>query len=80
MLARLKEDAEYLVIFTEEGDKWMQNDPETFIVTPRYVNYKYMLVNLERMQPEPLKKLLISAWKQRASKPCANNIWQTYNT
>ncbi len=68
LFARLKEDEEHLVIYTEEREQWMQKDPQIFIVTPHYINYKYMLVNLDRVAPEILKELLITAWKQRASK------------
>jgi len=68
LLARLKEDEEHLVIYTEEREQWLQKDAETFIITPHYVNYKYMLVNLDRVAPEVLKELLITAWKLRANK------------
>lgn len=68
IFARLKEDEENLVVYTEERDKWMQKDAETFFITPHYLKYKYMLVNLDRVSPEDLKELLITAWKQRTSK------------
>lgn len=68
LFARLKEDEEHLVIYTEEREKWMQKDPETFTITPHYVNYKYMLVNLECVAPEVLKEILTTAWRQRAKK------------
>ena len=68
LFARLKEDEEHLVVYTEERAQWMQKDPKTFTITPHYVNYKYMLVNLESVPPEVLKELLTTAWKQRANK------------
>lgn len=68
LFARLKEDEEHLVIYTMEREKWMQKDPETFIITPHYINYKYMLVNLDCVEPDVLKELLIAAWEQRANK------------
>jgi len=68
LFARLKENEEHLVIYTEEREKWLQENPKTFTITPHYVNYKYMLVNLDLVEPEVLKELLINAWKQRANK------------
>ena len=68
ILCRLKEDGLNLVMYTEERDKWMQADPETFFITDHYVNYNYMLVKLETVNPDDLKQLLITAWKARAPK------------
>lgn len=68
IFARLKEDEENLVIYTEEREKWMQKAPETFFITPHFLKYKYMLVNLDGVEPNDLKELLITAWKQRTSK------------
>lgn len=68
IFARLKEDEENLVVYTEEREIWMQKDPETFHITPHYLKYKYMLVNLDTVAPTDLKELLITAWKQRTSK------------
>lgn len=68
IFARIKEDEENLVMYTEEREKWMEMDAHTFTITPHYLKYKYMLVNLDRVAPEDLKLLLITAWKQRTSK------------
>lgn len=68
IFARLKEDEEDLVIYTEERDKWMKLYPDIFTITPHYIKYKYMLINLDRVDPQDLKILLITAWKQRTSK------------
>ena len=68
IFARLKEDDENLVIHTLEREKWMQKDPQTFFITDHYLKYKYMLINLDRVNPENLKELLITAWRNRASK------------
>lgn len=68
IFARLKEDEENLVIYTEEREKWMELYPEIFTITPHYIKYKYMLVNLDGVDPKDLKSLLITAWKQRTSK------------
>ncbi len=68
LFARLKEDGENLAIHTVEREKWMAKDPLTFFITDHYINYKYMLINLDRVDPSDLKSLLISAWQNRAPK------------
>lgn len=68
LFARMKEDGETLVIRTEEREKWMEADPETFFITDHYLNYPYMLISLPRVNPDDLKQLLTYAWLLRASK------------
>ncbi|MGE6219135.1 MULTISPECIES: hypothetical protein [Pedobacter] len=68
IFARLKEDEENLVIYTEEREKWINISPDTFFITPHYQNYKYMLVNLDLVEPIILEELLITAWKKRTTK------------
>ncbi len=68
IFARLKEDEENLVIHTIEREKWMEKDGLTFFITDHYLNYKYMLVNLNRVDPSDLRQLLIDAWSNRAPK------------
>jgi hypothetical protein len=68
ILARLWENGEVLVVHTDEREKWMQADPETFFITDHYRNYPYMLIRLDKVEPEDLKKLLTGAWLKKASK------------
>jgi len=68
MFARLKEGEEELVVHTIERDKWLSADPLTFYITPHFLKYKYMMVNLDRVEPEILKELLLTAWTNRAPK------------
>jgi len=68
IFARLKEDEENLVIHTVEREIWMGKDSQTFFITDHYLKYKYMLVNLDRVDPVDLKSLLITAYKNRATK------------
>jgi len=68
LFARFKEDGETLVIYTEEREKWMEADPETFFITDHYKNYKYMLIALGSVEQPVLKDLLTAAWKKRATK------------
>ncbi len=74
MFARLKEGEEELVIHTIEREKWMFADPLTFYITPHFLNYKYMMINLDRVEPEILKELLLTAWTNRASKKLLKGI------
>lgn len=74
IFARLKEDGINLVIHTVEREKWIEKDPQAFFVTAHYVRYKYMLVDLERVDPNHLKALLLSAWKNRAPKRLLNEL------
>jgi len=67
MFARLKEDGETLVVQSFDRDKWMDQDPETFFITDHYLNYDYLLVNLERVSPDDLVSLLITAYQNRAT-------------
>lgn len=67
-LARLWENGEVLVVRTDDREKWLKADPETFFITDHYRNYPTMLINLERVDPNTLKQILVDAWKARASK------------
>ncbi|HTK18312.1 MAG TPA: MmcQ/YjbR family DNA-binding protein [Mucilaginibacter sp.] len=68
LLARLWENGVVLVVHTEDRDKWMQADPEIYFITDHYRNYHYVLVQLDKVDPEALKELLTESWLQRASK------------
>ncbi|MDN5285794.1 MAG: hypothetical protein JWR38_2068 [Mucilaginibacter sp.] len=68
IFANVKLKDQLLAIHTPEREKWMATDPDTFFITNHYLNYKYMLVRLETVSPDDLKKLLITAWHNRATK------------
>jgi len=68
LLARIWENGEVLVVRTDDRDKWVQKDPETFFFTEHYRNYPTVLVKLERVEPKILAQLLTEAWFGRASK------------
>jgi hypothetical protein len=67
LFARMKEDGETLVVQSFEREKWMDKDPETFFITDHYLNYDYMLINLQRVPPDDLVGLLLTAWHNRAT-------------
>ena len=64
----MKEDGETLVVYTEEREKWMEDDPETFFVTDHNLNYNFMLIRLGSVDPDILKQLLTAAWRKRTKK------------
>lgn len=68
LFARLREEGDILVIYTEDRDKWMKKDPDTFYITDHYVNSLYMLVNLVSVKPADLSLLLKTAWTKRIGK------------
>jgi hypothetical protein len=68
MFARLKEDGKTLVVYTEERNKWMKQDPATFFITDHYKGYPLMLIDLARVKKKDLQQLLITSWQLRAPK------------
>ena len=66
--ARLWEDGETLVLQTLERDKWIAAKPDAFFITDHYFNYDYMLINLNAVLPDDLTELLLTAWRNRATK------------
>jgi len=68
LLARMWENGLVLVVHADDRDKWIQADPEIFFITDHYRNYPSILVHLDKIDPEELKKLLTESWLQRASK------------
>lgn len=68
IFARLKEDEENLVIHTVERENGINKDPVIFFITDHYLKYKYILINLDWVDPSDLKYLLITAYKNRATK------------
>lgn len=67
LFARLKEDGETLVIQSFEREKWIEKDAQTFYITDHYLNYDYLLVDLNKVAPSDLTELLITAWRNRAT-------------
>jgi hypothetical protein len=68
ILVRMWENGEILVVHTDEREKWIQAEPETFFITDHYRDYPYMLIRLDKVQPDVLKQLLTAAWLKKASK------------
>ena len=67
--ARLREDGALVVMVDVlEREALMQEDPETFYITPHYEDWPAMLVNLERIAPQELRERLTEAWCRKAPK------------
>jgi hypothetical protein len=67
--ARLREDGALVVMVDVlEREALMQQDAQTFYITPHYQDYPAMLVNLERVDPQELRELLIESWCRKAPK------------
>lgn len=67
--ARLREDRALVVMIDVlEREALMQSEPETFYITPHYQDYPAMLINLEHVDHEELRELLIESWRIKAPK------------
>jgi hypothetical protein len=81
--ARLREDGALVVMIDVlEREALMQSDGETFYITPHYEDYPAMLINLERVDPEELRELLIESWRRKAPKrllKAFDDAWEAEN-
>jgi len=61
---------EFLMVRTDFGERaaLLEEDPETFFVTPHYESYPAVLVRLATVQPDQLRELLTDAWRRVAPK------------
>ena len=66
LFTRLKEDGQTLVVFNNERDKWMKQNPAIFFITDHYKNYPMMLIDLARVTRKDLKTLLLTSWQIKA--------------
>jgi hypothetical protein len=67
--ARLRDDGALVVMIDIlEREALMQSDPQTFYVTPHYQDWPAMLINLERVDVEELRELLVESWCRKAPK------------
>ncbi len=65
LFARLREDPDALVVWTEEKEALLLSDPEKFFTTPHYDGYPMVLVRLEAVDREELGELLADSWRLR---------------
>jgi hypothetical protein len=80
---RLREDGALVVMIDIlEREALMQSDPQTFYITPHYQDYPAMLINLERVDPQELRELLIESWRRKAPKrllKAFDEAWEAQN-
>lgn len=65
LFARLKEDGETLVVAMgfDARDEMIATAPEIYFVTDHYLNYKWILVRLRKIDMDAMKDLLRGAWR-----------------
>lgn len=70
LFAREREDGESIAVKVDYGERQALTamQPETFVVTPHYENYPWMIVRLASVDPDELAELLTEAWRMTASK------------
>jgi hypothetical protein len=69
-IARVKEDGESVAIRMEFGEReiLMEGEPETFFITEHYRNYPMVLVRLNKVHRDELKRIFGNAWRKHAGK------------
>jgi hypothetical protein len=69
-IARVKEDGESIAIRIEFGEReiLMEGEPETFFITDHYRNYPMVLMRLNKVHPDELKRIFGNAWRKHAGK------------
>lgn len=68
LFARMKEDNTTLVVYNNERDELIAEDPDAFYITDHYLNYPMLLINLLKIKQVKLQELLKISWQIRASK------------
>jgi hypothetical protein len=69
LFARLHQNLDAIVVRTdfEQRAELMEADPETYFITDHYLNYEWVLVRLDRVDPDALRDLLRGAWRSAAA-------------
>jgi hypothetical protein len=69
LFARFHQDGKSLVVRMpiDKRDDMITTDPATYFITDHYLNYPWVLVRPERIQPEALRDLLRAAHRAAAA-------------
>jgi hypothetical protein len=69
LFARLHQNLDALVVRMdfEQRAELMAADPETYFITDHYLNYEWVLVRFDRVDPDALRDLLRGAWRSAAA-------------
>ena len=51
-----------------EREALLQGQPDAFFTTPHYDGYPYVLVRLDKVDPDELAELIEEAWRVSATK------------
>jgi hypothetical protein len=72
------ENEEFVIIKTDYSERaaLLQQDPQTFFVTPHYQDYPGVIVRLSRVKPDQLRELLTDAWRMVAPKKLVREMEQ----
>lgn len=64
------DDEEFVVVKVDRSERpaLLQQDPETFFVTPHHEGYPGVIVRLSTVRPDQLRELLTEAWRIAAPK------------
>jgi hypothetical protein len=74
--ARQREDGALVVMIDIlEREALMQENPKAFYITPHYQEYPAMLVDLDRVDCEELRELVIESWCRKAPKRLLR-VWE----
>lgn len=65
LLARLHENGEFIAIRTDfqSRDYFLEHYPETFFITPHYVDYPYICMDIHSYSLEALKAVLETGYQ-----------------
>jgi hypothetical protein len=66
LFARLRDDDGGLVVFTDDKQGLLADDPEAFYTTPHYDGHPIVLVRLPKVSEKELRELLTDSWRLRA--------------
>jgi hypothetical protein len=69
---------EFLVVKTDFAERaaLLEQDPETFFVTPHYQDYPGVIVRLATVRPDQLRELLTEAWRRVAPRRLVRELDQ----
>lgn len=69
LMGRLRSEAEgglALPCSTVDKVALVEGDDPAFYTTPHYVGYDYVLVDLDRVDPDELREMVTEAWRLKA--------------
>lgn len=67
---RLREEDGLIVVMVDilERQALLQSDPKAYVITPHYQDYPAMLIDLDQVDPQELRELIVESWRRKAPK------------